>query len=269
MVVQHNMQAANTNRMLGQNVKAVAKTTEKLSSGYAVNRAADDAAGLSISEKMRNQIRGINQAVKNAEDGVSLIQTAEGNMNEIHNVLQRMGELATKAANDVNATEDRTAIKNEIDELVSEISSIAGKAAFNGTKLLDGNFSKQLQVGAVAGENMKISIGGMGATALGVNSLSVADHDNASTSMSAITNAIKSVSSARSLLGAKQNRLEYTISNLENYSENLTAAESQIRDTDMASEMTKYTKNNILQQAAQSMLAQANQSTQGVLALLQ
>ncbi len=273
MVVQHNMQAANTNRMLGGNVKAVAKSTEKLSSGYQVNRAADDAAGLSISEKMRNQIRGINQAVKNSEDGVSLIQTAEGNMNEIHSILQRMGELATKAANDVNATEDRTAIANEMDELRKEIDSIASKAAFNGTKLLNGEFStgKMLQVGAVAKENMSISIAAMTATKLGLtaNSTQVDNHANASSAMSYITSAIKQVSAARSLLGAKQNRLNYTINNLENYSENLTSAESQIRDTDMASEMTNYTKNNILQQAAQSMLAQANQSTQGVLSLLQ
>ena len=149
MVVQHNMQAINTNRMLGQNVKAVAKSTEKLSSGYRVNRAADDAAGLSISEKMRNQIRGINQAVSNSEDGVSLIQTAEGNMNEIHSILQRMGELANKAANDVNASEDRTSIQNEIDELVDEIDSISKKAEFNGTKLLNGDYTgKFLQVGA-------------------------------------------------------------------------------------------------------------------------
>ena len=270
MVVQHNMQSVNTNRMLGQNVKAVKKSTEKLSSGFQVNRAADDAAGLSISEKMRNQIRGINQAVKNSEDGVSLIQTAEGNMNEIHSILQRMGELATKAANDVNATEDRTAIKDEIDELTSEINSIAKKAAFNGTKLLTGSFTgKQLQVGAVAGENMQIDISSMSAGSLGVSGLSVSSHADASDSMSAITAAIKSVSAARSKLGAKQNRLEYTINNLENYSENLTSAESQIRDTNMATEMTNYTKNNILQQAAQSMLAQANQSTQGVLSLLQ
>ena len=270
MVVQHNMQAANTNRMLGQNVKAVSKSTEKLSSGYRVNRAADDAAGLSISEKMRNQIRGINQAVKNSEDGVSLIQTAEGNMNEIHSILQRMGELATKAANDVNASEDRTAIMDEITELTDEINSIAKKAAFNGTKLLTGSFTgKQLQVGAVSGENMQIDISSMSATALGVNALKVSTHAVASSAMDKITEAIKTVSAARSKLGAKQNRLEYTINNLENYSENLTSAESQIRDTDMASEMTNYTKNNILQQAAQSMLAQANQSTQGVLSLLQ
>ena len=272
MVVQHNMQAANTNRMLGQNVKAVSKSTEKLSPGYAVNRAADDAAGLSISEKMRNQIRGINQSVKNAEDGVSLIQTAEGNMNEIHSILQRMGELATKAANDVNATEDRKAISDELTELRDEIDSISSKAAFNGTKLLTGDFkSKHLQVGANAGENMVITIKSMNTTTLSLTAtdVCVSSHDKASGAMSKISAAIKTVSAARSELGAKQNRLNYTINNLENYSENLTSAESQIRDTDMATEMTNYTKNNILQQAAQSMLAQANQSTQGVLSLLQ
>jgi len=270
MVVQHNMQAINTNRMLGQNVKAVAKSTEKLSSGYAVNRAADDAAGLSISEKMRNQIRGINQSVKNSEDGVSLIQTAEGNMNEIHSILQRMGELATKAANDVNATEDRNAIKAEMTELIAEIDSISSKAAFNGTKLLNGDYTgKYLQVGANYGENMKISIQAMNATELGVKDITVDSHANASNAMSLISKAIIKVSDARSLLGAKQNRLDYTINNLENYAENLTSAESTIRDTDMASEMTNYTKTSILQQAAQSMLAQANQSTQGVLSLLQ
>ncbi len=262
MVVQHNLQAANTNRMLGANVKAVSKSTEKLSSGYQVNRAADDAAGLSISEKMRNQIRGINQSVKNAEDGVSLIQTAEGNMSEIHSILQRMGELATKAANDVNASVDRKAIQDEIGELAKEIDSISTKAAFNGTKLLNGTFSdKQLQVGAVAGENMAITISSMSATRLfgakgsviagntstSGGKLNMFSHASASSAMSLITSAIKTVSAARSLLGAKQNRLEYT----------------------MATEMTNYTKNNILQQAAQSMLAQANQSTQGVLSLLQ
>ncbi len=271
MVVQHNMQAVNTNRMLGQNVKAVSKSTEKLSSGFRVNRAADDAAGLSISEKMRNQIRGINQSVNNAEDGVSLIQTAEGNMNEIHSILQRMGELATKAANDVNATEDRDAIQAEIDELTAEIDAISSKAMFNGTKLLNGEFaSKYLQVGANAGEHMEITIATMNKDKLlGADDLSMASHGSATTAMSKISSAIKLVSNARSELGAKQNRLEYTINNLENYSENLTSAESTIRDTDMATEMSTYTKSNILQQAAQSMLSQANQSTQGVLSLLQ
>ncbi len=270
MVVQHNMQAANANRMLGGNVKAVAKSAEKLSSGYKVNRAADDAAGLSISEKMRNQIRGINQAVSNSEDGQYLIQTAEGNMNEIHSILQRMGELATKAANDVNGTVDRKAVQDEIDQLASEITSIAKKAQFNGTYLLNGKCTgKYLQVGANAGENMKISIASMSAGSIGVKSLKMTSHANASSAMSTITSAVKLVSAARSKLGAIQNRLDYTINNLENYSENLTSAESNIRDTDMATEMVNYSKNNILQQAAQSMLAQANQSNQGVLSLLQ
>ena len=279
MVVQHNMQAANTNRMLGQNVKAVAKSTEKLSSGFQVNRAADDAAGLSISEKMRNQIRGLNQAVKNAEDGISLIQTAEGNMNEIHSILQRMGELAIKARNDINASEDRKTIDDEIQQLKQEISSITKKAAFNGTKLLDGSMNgasgKVLQVGAMAGETMKITISGTSLSKLGLTSVKVTKATgtnagkNASVAIKKIQSAIKHVSAQRSLLGAIQNRLEYTINNLENYAENLTSAESSIRDTDMATEMVNYSKNNILQQAAQSMLAQANQSTQGVLNLLQ
>ncbi|MCR5701964.1 MAG: flagellin [Lachnospiraceae bacterium] len=274
MVVQHNMQAVNANRMLGGNVKAVAKNTEKLSSGYKVNRAADDAAGLSISEKMRNQIRGLNQAVSNAEDGQYLIQTAEGNMNEIHSILQRMGELATKAANDVNATEDRTSISDEMKQLQAEIDSIASKAAFNGTKLLDGSMStgKYLQVGANAGENMTVSIAQLNTTGIGLNgdaNISVSTHADASNTMSNITKAIKCISAQRSKLGAIQNRLDYTINNLENYSENLTASESNIRDTDMATEMVAYSKNQILQQAAQSMLSQANQSTQGVMSLLQ
>ena len=272
MVVQHNMQAVNANRMLGGNVKAVSKNTEKLSSGYKVNRAADDAAGLSISEKMRNQIRGINQSVKNSEDGQYLIQTAEGNMNEIHSILQRMGELATQAANDVNATEDRQSIKDEMDQLTMEIDSIANKAQFNGTYLLDGSMSttpKYLQVGANSGENMSVKIKKMSASAIGVDSLAVSSHAKAASAMTKISAAIKQVSAARSELGAVQNRLDYTINNLQNYSENLTSSESNIRDTDMATEMVAYSKNNILQQAAQSMLAQANQSTQGVMSLLQ
>jgi len=278
MVVQHNMQAANANRMLGMNVKAVAKNTEKLSSGYKVNRAADDAAGLSISEKMRNQIRGINQAVKNSEDGQYLIQTAEGNLNEIHSILQRMGELANKAANDVNQSVDRTAIKDELKQLTSEIDSISKKAQFNGTYLINGDMSgtcsKYLQVGANHGENMKISISKISASTLSVRfmssggDLSVSTHSLASQALSVITDAIQDVSKLRSKLGAIQNRLDYTVNNLNNYSENLTSAESNIRDTDMATEMVNYSKNNILQQAAQSMLAQANQSNQGVLSLL-
>lgn len=282
MVVQHNMQAANANRMLGGNVKAVAKSTEKLSSGYKVNRAADDAAGLSISEKMRNQIRGINQAVSNSEDGQYLIQTAEGNMNEIHSILQRMGELATKAANEVNATDDRKAIADEVKQLVCEIDNIKTKAQFNGKYLLDGSKSSiELQVGANSNETMTISLNEISSTTLNLSDfktvtsysgLAAGTTDGTTKAhdlMDKVTAAVKTVSARRSQLGAIQNRLDYTINNLENYSENLTSSESNIRDTDMATEMVNYSKNNILQQAAQSMLAQANQSNQGVLSLLQ
>lgn len=282
MVVQHNMQAANANRMLGGNVKAVAKSTEKLSSGYKVNRAADDAAGLSISEKMRNQIRGINQAVSNSEDGQYLIQTAEGNMNEIHSILQRMGELATKAANEVNATDDRKAIADEVKQLVCEIDNIKTKAQFNGKYLLDGSKSSiQLQVGANSNETMTISLNAISSSTLNLSEfktvtsysgLAAGTTDGTTKAhdlMDKVTAAVKTVSARRSQLGAIQNRLDYTINNLENYSENLTSSESNIRDTDMATEMVNYSKNNILQQAAQSMLAQANQSNQGVLSLLQ
>ncbi len=263
MIVQHNLQANNTNRMLGQNVKVVKKSSEKLASGYKVNRAADDAAGLSISEKMRAQIRGLNQAVNNAEDGISLIQTAEGNMNEMHSILQRMEELAVKAANDVNETEDRQTIKDEIDQLNSELNAIASRAKFNGKALK--NFSGKLQIGANKGDDMAITV----KVSVTVGSTGVADHDAAGNTISAVQSAIKDVSAQRSKLGAIQNRLEYTVNNLQNYSENLTDAESRIRDTDMAAEMVNYSKANIVQQAAQSMLAQANQSTQGVLSLLQ
>lgn len=282
MVVQHNMQAANANRMLGGNVKAVAKSTEKLSSGYKVNRAADDAAGLSISEKMRNQIRGINQAVSNSEDGQYLIQTAEGNMNEIHSILQRMGELATKAANEVNATDDRKAIADEVKQLVCEIDNIKTKAQFNGKYLLDGSKSSiELQVGANSNETMTISLNEISSSTLNLtdfktvtsySGLAAGTTDGTTKAhdlMDKVTAAVKTVSARRSQLGAIQNRLDYTINNLENYSENLTSSESNIRDTDMATEMVNYSKNNILQQAAQSMLAQANQSNQGVLSLLQ
>ena len=263
MIVQHNLQANNTNRMLGQNVKVVKKSSEKLASGYKINRAADDAAGLSISEKMRAQIRGLNQAVNNAEDGISLIQTAEGNMNEMHSILQRMEELSVKAANDVNESEDRTTIDDEMKQLNSELNAISSRAKFNGKELK--GFSGYLQIGANANDHMKITV----KVAVSVGSILVSSHASATTTISNVQKAIKEVSKQRSKLGAIQNRLEYTVNNLENYSENLTDAESRIRDTDMASEMVNYSKANIVQQAAQSMLAQANQSNQGVLSLLQ
>jgi len=273
MVVQHNMTAANANRMLGVTTGAQAKSSEKLSSGYKINRAADDAAGLTISEKMRSQIRGLNKASDNAQDGVSLIQTAEGALNEAHSILQRMNELATQAANDTNTSSDRTAVSKELTALQSELNRIASTTQFNTMNLLDGKFSgKQLQVGALSGQRISITIKAMNAAALSIGtpaSLSVATNTQAGSTMSRIQKAISRVSSQRSALGALQNRLEHTISNLDNVSENTQSAESRIRDTDMAEEMVTYSKNNILAQAGQSMLAQANQSTQGVLSLLQ
>ena len=269
MVVQHNLSAMNTNRQMGVVSSSLQKSTEKLSSGYKINRAGDDAAGLSISEKMRSQIRGLNKASSNAQDGISLIQVAEGALNETHSILQRMNELATQAANDTNTSVDRTAIKNEMDQLTSEINRIQSTTQFNTMNLLDGSFSsKNLQVGALSGQTIKISVTKMSASNIGVSGLSVSSNVKAGKAMSKIQLAIQSVSSQRSKLGAIQNRLEHTINNLNTTSENTSAAESRIRDTDMASEMVEYSKNNILQQAGQSMLAQANQANQGVLSLL-
>ena len=270
MIVQHNMTSMNANRQLGITVGNQAKATEKLSSGYKVNRAGDDAAGLTISEKMRSQIRGLNKASTNAEDGISAIQTAEGALNEAHEILQRMNELATQAANDTNTSSDRTAIKKEVDALTSELNRIASTTQFNTMNLLDGTFTgKKLQVGALNGQTISISVKTMNATALGVNSLAVDSNTTAGTSMSKIQAAISKVSTQRSALGALQNRLEHTVKNLDTTAENTQAAESRIRDTDMASQMVEYSKNNILQQAGQSMLAQANSANQGVLSLLQ
>ena len=394
MVVQHNMTAANANRMLGTTSSAQAKSAEKLSSGYKINRAGDDAAGLKISEKMRSQIRGLNKASDNAQDGISLIQTAEGALNESHSILQRMNELAVQGANDTNQSIDRDAINQELEALTDELDRISQTTQFNKQNLLDGNFKdKKLQVGANANQNIEISIDAMNADSLGlgkemvtqggttpiavkydgisykyaanttaaknkelaiksfqaqiskkvVSAAFTAQYDNTTGSIyykatidgkekrfadaskakkaylddqkakasAAITNdfqkyvqtsttagttgtqgevrygarvddyesanktitkvqdAINTVSTQRSALGALQNRLEHTVANLDNVSENTQSAESRIRDTDMASEMVDYSKNNILAQAGQSMLAQANQATQGVLSLLQ
>ncbi len=386
MVVQHNLTAMNSNRMLGITTKNQAKATEKLSSGYKINRAADDAAGLSISEKMRKQIRGLTQASANAQDGISAVQTAEGALTEVHDMLQRMNELAVKAANGTNSKDDRDYIQNEVDQLVSEIDRVAETTKFNETYLLkgkdDGSFksmpatgftlggatlnlsaatggkitsanelavndqvviggvtyklvatetadtanlknfvldandktglkafanaisaagyaddtaniasayledngkitlyAKQnaqdlsLHVGADSSSTNKISmsIESLTATGLGVNDLKVNGTDgiNATAAIDTVKEAIQRVSTQRSALGAIQNRLEHTINNLDNVVENTTSAESSIRDTDMASQMVKYSNNSILAQAGQSMLAQANQSNQGVLSLLQ
>ncbi len=271
MVVQHNMQSMNANRQLGITTGNQGKVTEKLSSGYKINRAADDAAGLTISEKMRSNIRGLTQASSNAQDGISCVQTAEGALTEVHSMLQRMNELAVKAANGTNTSADRVAIQSEISALTAEISRVAESTQFNTLNLLTGSFDRAIQVGAANRNEQRISIhiSAMNASGLDIKGISVSTSAKAQTAISKITQAIAKVSKQRSDLGAIQNRLEHTIANLDNVVENTTAAESQIRDTDMAKTMVEYTKNNILSQAGTSMLAQANQSTQNVLSLLQ
>ena len=273
MVVQHNVTAMNAQRQLGITTGIQAKSSEKLSSGYKINRAADDAAGLAISEKMRRQIKGLTQASANAQDGISAVQTAEGALAEVHDMLQRMDELATKAGTDTLQSQDRDYIQQEVNALISEITRTATTTSFNDTKLLDGSFTaKELQVGAdqSANDYIKVSIKNMSASTIGVGTLKVTgtDGSNGRAAIDTIKTAIKSISSQRADLGAIQNRLEHTIKNLDNVNENTTAAESQVRDTDMAAEMVKYSNSNILAQAGQSMLAQANQSNQGVLSLL-
>jgi len=275
MRINANIAALNTHRQLGVNQANTGRSVERLSSGLRINRAGDDAAGLAISEQMRGQVRGLNQATRNAQDGISLIQTAEGALNETHGILQRMRELAVQAANDTLASTDRTAIGSEITQLHTEIGRIASTTQFNGKILLDGTFGQTanpgtLQIGANASETMAITIGNMGITTGGLlpTPPTVTDHAIASATISTITTAITSVSTQRSTLGAAQNRLQHTINNLGTSAENLTAAESRVRDIDMAQEMMAFTRNNILSQAAQAMLAQANQLPQGVLQLL-
>ena len=270
MRIQHNISALNTHRNLSFNNTQSSKSLEKLSSGFKVNRAGDDAAGLAISEKMRGQIRGLDMASKNAQDGISLIQTAEGALNETHAILQRMRELAVQAGNDTNVTADRDAMTTEIEALTAEIDRIANDTEFNTQKLLNGTFTdKQLQIGANSGQRITVGIDQMDSGNLQVQGLTLGNNADASAAVTAIETALTTVSTERSKLGAVQNRLEHTINNLGTTSENLSAAESRIRDTDMAKEMMNFTKNNILTQAAQSMLAQANQQPQGVLQLLQ
>ena len=268
MVVQHNLQAMNASRQLNITANAQSKSTEKLSSGYRINRAADDAAGLSISEKMRRQIRGLDRASTNAQDGISAVQTAEGALNEVHSMLQRANELAVQAANGTNATKDVKAISDEIVQLKTEITRISTTTDFNGKKMLSGT-----NVSIFAGyesTDADIAIAGIKVSTLAAKELTAFTKSAQAKSLIAnIKSAIQNISDARSTFGAIQNRLEHTVDNLDNIVENVTAAESRIRDTDMADEMVKYSKNNILQQAGQSMLAQANQSTQGVLSLLQ
>lgn len=296
MVVQHNLTAMNSNRMLGVTTSTQAKSTEKLSSGYKINRAADDAAGLSISEKMRRQIRGLTQAVANAQDGISAVQTAEGALGEVHDMLQRMNELAIKAGNETLQSVDRKYIQQELDQLKSEIDRVQTTTTFNEQKLLNGEFSggKALQVGSEVDDNnrIKITITKMDWDTISNSATKIANQgsgngkgdktlkvfdiagnkdgttENIKATVSSIKTAIQNVSEQRSRLGATQNRLEHTVNNLNNVVENTTAAESAVRDTDMATEMVKYSNNQILAQAGQAMLAQANQANQGVLSLL-
>ncbi len=279
MIINHNLNAMNSHRQMGINTNAAGKAMEKLSSGLRINRAGDDAAGLAISEKMRAQVRGLDQASRNAQDGISLIQTAEGGLNETHAILQRMRELAVQSANDTNdGTTDRDALQKEVSQLIVEIDRIAGNTKFNGKDLLNGatavaTTGYKFHIGADKGQSITLTIANMKATGtkLGLNGLSVnaiTTQAGADGAIATINTAINTVSTERAKLGAYQNRLEHTIKNLDNSSENLQAAESRIRDVDMAKEMMNFSKNNILQQASQAMLAQANQQPQGVLQLL-
>ena len=297
MIINHNMNAMNAHRQMSANNVNSGKSMEKLSSGLRINRAGDDAAGLAISEKMRGQIRGLDQASRNSQDGISMLQTAEGGLNETHSILQRMRELATQSANDTNVSIDRKAIQGELNQLTSEITRIGNTTEFNTQKLLNGGsvsvanktFSATLQIGANESQTFKMQITDMRSKGLGLTTgtsvgtasdtltditngteyaLNVGSTGAAGAAVTTINTAINTVSTERAKLGAYQNRLEHTITNLNTSSENLQSSESRIRDVDMAKEMMSFSKNNILSQAAQAMLAQANQQPQGVLQLL-
>jgi flagellin len=276
--IQNNVEAINTHRQLTSTADRAAKSMEKLSSGYRINRAADDAAGLAISEKMRSQIGGLAQAQRNAQDGVSLVQTAEGSLNEVHSMLQRMRDLKVQYANGTLSTDDKTAIVAEGKQLAQEISDITSTTKFNGISLLDGTGGSggaiSFQVGANTGESISVTTkdllgtNGVGSDIAALSGSSAGTTEWAAVDLAEIDTAIKNVSSLRGDFGAVQNRLDHRLNNLATYQENLTASESRIRDVDMAEEMTAFTKLSILQQAGTSMLAQANQSPQSVLSLL-
>ena len=279
MVIQHNIAAIDSYRNLSTNTSALNKNLEKLSSGYKINRAGDDAAGLAISESMRNKINGLTQAEANANDAIGMIQTAEGALTETHAMLERMTTLATQAANgtyatygngDNASTTARANISLEMNELQKEITRIATATDYNGVKILKDDTLRTFQVGATSSETLTLKGQDMTATALSVSNLwdKMGNVKDANSAITKIAKAVETVSKYRATLGSKQNRLEHTINNLKVTNENITAAESRIRDTDMAKEIAAYTKNNILNQAAQSMLAQANQQPQGVLQLL-
>ncbi|WP_326974810.1 flagellin N-terminal helical domain-containing protein [Caproicibacter sp. BJN0012] len=272
MRINHNIAALNASNRLKANDNSISKNLQKLSSGYRINSAADDAAGLAVSEKMRAQINGLNQAEDNAQNGISLIQTAEGGLNETESILQRMNTLAVESANGTyQDTDDRANLQKEVTALISEVDRIASSTNFNGTTLLDGTATNLVfQIGSdnTTSQQVSLSIATMTATGLTIDGVSIGSQTDAEAAIDTIKAAIKAVSGARADLGAMQNRLEHTTNNLSTMSENLTSAESTIRDVDMSSEMVDLTKNQILEQAATSMLAQANAQPQNVLSLL-
>ena len=271
MIIQHNISAINSYRNLGINQSGLNKNLEKLSSGYRINRAGDDAAGLAISESMRSQINGLNQATKNAQDAVGLIQTVEGALTETHSMLQRLTTLASQSANGTYNTVARGNLQQEVKDLLAEIDRIANNTDFNGIKPIEANGSGKMtfQIGPSKNETIGVSKSKMDSDTLGVKAIDVTSLKGGNSAINTIKAAINKVSTYRATLGAAQNRLEHTINNLKVSSENITAAESRIRDTDMADEITAFTKNNILLQASQSMLAQSNSVPQSVLSLLQ
>ncbi|MCR3757777.1 flagellin [Clostridium felsineum] len=274
MVINHNLNAMDALRQMNINNDQAAQSIQKLSSGYRINKAGDDAAGLAISEKMRAQINGLNQSTRNAQDGISLVQTAEGNLNETQAILQRMRELAVQSSTGTNTSTDRANLELEFKQLQSEVTRIAVQSEFNTKKLLDGSLTgtsqMTFQIGANSGQTISLAINNMSATSLGVNTTtaSISTQGNAQKAITLVQKAIDSVSSERAKLGSVQNRLEHTINNLNTDAENLQSAESRVRDVDMASEMMNYTKSNVLVQAAQAMLSQANQTPNNVLQLL-
>lgn len=269
MIIQHNISAINSYRNLGINQKGLSKNLEKLSSGYRINRAGDDAAGLAISESMRSQINGLNQAAKNADDAIGLIQTVEGALTETHSMLQRLTTLATQSANGTYDSVARGNIQEEVTSLAAEITRIAENTDFNGIKPLKAAGNMSFQIGPSSAETINVAQADMTADGLKVKDLDLSDQGESNKAIDTINAAIDSVSKYRAKLGAAQNRLEHTVNNLKVTSENIQAAESRVRDTDMADEMTQFTKNNILLQAAQSMLTQANAAPQGVLSMIQ
>jgi len=281
MIINHNMSAMYANRQLSTRALDTDKSIEKLSSGMRINRGGDDASGLAVSEKMRSQIRGLNQAEKNIQNGVSFIQTTEGFLQETQDILHRVRELSVQSANGIYTDEDRMQIQVEISQLVDEVNRIASHAQFNGMNILQGDFAKDgprsmnIQVGANVDQAETVYVGTMTATALGLQgaqgttgSISLTSVDGANQAISVVDAALRSVSKQRADLGAYQNRFEMASKGVAIASENLQASESRIRDADMASEMVEYTKNQILTQASTAMLAQANTKTQGVLQLL-